>query len=143
MLFLACVDFSSASDRIVPWAIQLAGPTHEIVLLHVVPPDPDFVGYTVGPQSVRDSVAAHMRDRHRRLEEIGHGYGNVRPLCIQGPTAEKILDQALRLKADFIVLASHGHGTVHDLLVGSVARAVLRAAQVPVVVVPRNAQMPG
>lgn len=49
---------------------------------------------------------------------------------------ERLLAEQGRLAADAIVLGSHGHGALYDLLVGSVAEGVLRRAPCPVVVVP-------
>ena len=51
-------------------------------------------------------------------------------------TAETILREAARLPADLIIMATHGHGAVFDLLVGSISQAVLRASPVPVLMVP-------
>jgi nucleotide-binding universal stress UspA family protein len=47
-----------------------------------------------------------------------------------------VLAQAKRLKADVIVLGSHGHGAVYNLVVGSTANGVLKHAPCPVLVVP-------
>ena len=55
---------------------------------------------------------------------------------IQGPTVDTILREARRLEIELIIMATHGHGAVFDLIVGSVSHDVLRHAQVPVVMVP-------
>jgi nucleotide-binding universal stress UspA family protein len=108
--------------------------------LHVAPPDPDFVGYGPGPSSVRDAVSRDLREAHRKLDALAADATNdgviVRPLMIQGSAPETILEQAERLSVEYIVIGSHGHGAVHEILTGSVARRVLRQASVPVVVVP-------
>jgi nucleotide-binding universal stress UspA family protein len=46
------------------------------------------------------------------------------------------LSEARRLKVELIVVDSHGHGLLFDALLGSVSAAVLRHADVPVLVVP-------
>jgi len=38
--------------------------------------------------------------------------------------------------ASFVVMGSHGHGAMYDLLVGSTAQGVLRKAPCPVLIVP-------
>jgi nucleotide-binding universal stress UspA family protein len=53
-----------------------------------------------------------------------------------GPLVGCILDRALKHGAGLIVLGSHGHGALYDLLVGSVAEGVLKHSKVPVLVVP-------
>lgn len=148
MSVLACVDLSPIAPAVVACAAELARALGtELVLLHVAPPDPDFVGYAAGPQSVRDQVAARLRKEHRELEAraraLGGGSLAVKPLMIQGSTADGILSQAHKLGAQLIVLGSHGHGKLRDLLVGSVTDSVLRRAAVPVVVVPARASEAG
>lgn len=137
---LACVDLSGSSDAVVACARGLATPDGELIILHVAAPEPDFVGYDAGPSSVRDNVARDLRREHqavRLLADAASGPGlEVTPLTVQGMTADRILEHAERLGAHFIVVASRGHGALHDLLVGSVVRGLLRRAPVPVVVVP-------
>jgi nucleotide-binding universal stress UspA family protein len=141
---LACIDFSDVSERVLATGAKLSH-AHgiELVALHVAAPDPEFVGYEVGPQSVRDQLAGQLREQHRELGArvaalVGQGL-RARPLMVQGVTAECINEHAQRLGAELLVLGSHGHGKLHQLLVGSVADAVLRRARVPVVLVPAGA----
>ena len=141
MILLAAVDFSEAAGAVLEQAAELARLTGaKLVLLHVARPEPDFVGYDVGPQHVRDHLAVVFVEEHRQLrawadelksEGIAASYR-----LVQGATAETILDQAEDLKADLIVVGSHGHGAVYDLLVGSVSESLLRKTDRPVVVVP-------
>lgn len=144
---LVPVDFSDATDAVVARSIELARALQaRVTLLHIVAPDPDFVGYEPGPQSVRDTVAKHVHDEHKQLhalEERMSSQGvNVTSLLIQGYTAEKILKECERLKSDLLVMGSHGHSALHHLLVGSVTEGVLRKVACPVVVVPRASAPP-
>ena len=41
-----------------------------------------------------------------------------------GAVAEEILNQADELNADMIVMGTHGHGAVYNLLVGSATKGV-------------------
>jgi len=138
---LVCVDFSPVTAGVVEQASLLARALGaEVRLLHVGAPDPDFVGYQAGPATVRDGVARALRDEHRALEDLAERLRaagvDVKPLMVQGPTRDAIVEQARTFRADMIVLGSHGHGALFNLLVGSVAEGVLHAARVPVLVVP-------
>ena len=138
---LACIDFSDVEARVVDAAISLASTFHaQLHILHVAEPDPAFVGYAAGPESVRDQVAATLREEHRRVEAIAEHAKQkgvaAHPHTLRGPYTETILREAERLDAAMIVLGSHGHGRLHAMLVGSVAAGVLRGAKVPVLVVP-------
>ena len=53
-----------------------------------------------------------------------------------GAVAEEILDQADAIEADLIVMGTHGHGAMYNLLVGSATKGVLKHATRPVLLVP-------
>lgn len=142
---LALVDFSDVSRAVVRVAADLARSSRaRLYLLHVATPDPDFVGYEPGPQTVRDAAARRFRDEHRRLQAMERGLTTrrirARALVVQGPTVEKILQESRRLRVGTIVMGSHGHGALHRVLVGSVTEGVLRKASCPVLVIPRRRQ---
>lgn len=138
---LAAVDFSDVTDQVVEQAAALAEAfSAELTLLHVAAPDPDFVGYEAGPDTVRDTRAGELRGEHRKLQEIADSLRErsipTKALLIQGPTIEKILDEAEKTGAGTIVIGSHGHGALHRVLLGSVSEGVVRGAACPVHVVP-------
>jgi nucleotide-binding universal stress UspA family protein len=53
-----------------------------------------------------------------------------------GEVAEEILSQANAINADLILMGTHGHGAVYNLIVGSVTKGVLKRSTRPVLVVP-------
>ncbi len=140
---LVPVDFSDVTPRVVETARAMARAfSARLVLLHVSEPEPDFIGFEPGPMAVRTAVARDFKKEHQKLEEISatvavDGF-QVLALHVQGPLVEKILDEADKQQADAIVMGSHGHGALFEFLVGSVTSGVLRAAKVPVIVVPAN-----
>jgi len=141
---LVPVDFSPVTAAVIEQAAQLASAFSGAVwLLHVAPPDPDFVGYEQGPKTVRSQVAGEMRDTHRQLQEestrLRQRGIDATAIQVQGATTETILHEAERLHADVIVLGSHGHGAVHRALLGSVSEGVLHRATCPVLLLPSRA----
>jgi nucleotide-binding universal stress UspA family protein len=138
---IAAVDFSAVTEGVVAKAFQVAKTFGgRLWIVHVAAPDPDFVGYEVGPKVVRTQVATKLRDEHQKLEDLARRFQDraveSTALLIQGPTAQTLLAKADELGADLLVLGSHGHGALHNLLVGSVAESVLKATRIPVLVVP-------
>ena len=140
MSLLVALDFSSVADDQLEIVGRLASPNREVFLLHVAEPDPSFVGFEAGPETVRDQVADEFHREHEmiqtladRLRDAGH---KVNALLIQGPTVQTILEQAEKLGAEVIVVGSHGRGKLFDLVVGSVSAEVIRKSPVPVLVVP-------
>jgi len=57
-------------------------------------------------------------------------------LLLQGATIATVLTEADRLEANLLVIGSHGHGAVYDLLVGSVSEGLVRRSKRPMLVVP-------
>lgn len=136
---LVPVDFSDATLPVVDTAALYARAFGaSLILLHVAEPDPDFVGFEPGPMSVRQAVARDFRKERARLEELKArcGLAEVLTLDVQGPSVAKILEEAQRHDAGLIVMGSHGHGAIYELLVGSVTHGVLKGAPCPVLVVP-------
>lgn len=138
---LVPVDFSDVTASVVATARRCATAFgSRLVLLNVAEPEPDFVGFEAGPPTVRVNVARDFRVEHQRLDalkaECAAAGGEVVALHIQGPIVEKILHEAATQQAELIVIGSHGHGALYDLLVGGVTHGVIKAARCPVVVVP-------
>jgi nucleotide-binding universal stress UspA family protein len=141
MNILAAVDFSAVTDEVLATLGRIgAAMPAKVFLVHVAPPEPDFVGYGAGPDVVRGQVASEHRDRHRQLQrladELRAGGAEATALLVQGATVDTLIAEAERLAAGLIVLGSHGHGAVYELLVGSVAEGVVRRSKVPVLLVP-------
>jgi nucleotide-binding universal stress UspA family protein len=141
---LAAIDFSRHADAVIETASALARAVGaELTLLHVAAPEPDFVGYEVGPQTVRDDRAHTLelerRELHRIAEELRASGLTTRAFLFAGATAEKILEEAESRSADWIVVGTHGRTALASAFVGSVSRGVLRGARCPVVVVPAPA----
>ena len=138
---IAALDLSPVSDEVLNRAASIARAfSARLVLLHIAAPDPDFIGFDVGPQSVRDARANELRDEHRTFQQLAKELCdsgvNAEAGLVQGPTVDTILQQVDRQKADLLVMGSHGHGAVYRALLGSVSEGVLHRATIPVLVVP-------
>jgi nucleotide-binding universal stress UspA family protein len=142
---LIALEMGPADSILFNTALALAKATGaRLSLLHVAAPEPDFVGFEVGPTYVRDHLADTLRSDHRHIQALaersaGSGVEAVGRL-VQGPTVETLLQEAAELPADLIVLGSHGHGALYKAFMGSVSDGILRARQCPVLVVPVNVQ---
>jgi nucleotide-binding universal stress UspA family protein len=140
---LVAVDLSEHSAAVVETAASLAlGPGAELTLVHVAEPDPDFIGYDAGPQTVRDAHAREFRAAHRRIQELADGLRErgfaAKALLVQGPTVETLVAEARRHRAEVVVMGSHNRGALAKVLLGSASEGVLRAGCCPVLVVPAS-----
>ncbi|MES9924097.1 MAG: universal stress protein [Candidatus Thiodiazotropha endolucinida] len=143
MKILVAVDLSESTAKIVEKAEELAiALSAKLWLLRVAEPEPDFVGYEVGPQSVRDTLSQKFHDQHRQIqknaERMRENGIDATALLVQGSTVETILHEASRLDVDMIVIGSHGRGAMYHLLMGSVTEGVLHAAKCTILVVPTH-----
>lgn len=137
---LVPLDFSPVSKAVLAEAMRLARQTGaRVVLTHVLlpPVNPvDFYGVAIDQLTTFATVAEAAANRRlQRLQKRLKGAVDILP-AETGRPATLILEQARRLKPGLIVLGSHGHGLMHDLILGSTAQAVLRRAPCPVLVVP-------
>jgi len=139
---LVPVDFSPVTSPVLDTVETLANACQsKVFLVHVAPALSPELRDTPVPQQHRDTVAHMLRDEHRKLQDLA---GDLRKrgceaeaLLVEGHrTVDKILDEAQRLHSDLIVMGSHGHGKVFDLLVGSTCEGVLRRSGVPMLIVP-------
>jgi nucleotide-binding universal stress UspA family protein len=114
MDILVPLDFSEVTLEVIDQASLLARSLDaKLWLIHVATPEPEFIGYETGPQTVRDRVALELRQEHRSTQQV----------------AEK-------LDIDLIVMGSHGRGALHRALLGSVSEGVLHKATCPVMIIP-------
>ncbi|MCB0792827.1 MAG: universal stress protein [Flavobacteriales bacterium] len=138
---LAPIDLSAVSMSVIESAGLLAKALDaKLWIVHVAAPDPDFVGFSAGPRYVRTHRADILRHEHTEVQamaERSRQQGvDAEGLLVQGPTTETILGESIHLKADLIVMGSHGHGALFKALVGSVCEQVLSGSKVPVMIIP-------
>jgi nucleotide-binding universal stress UspA family protein len=82
-------------------------------------------------QEIRDDRAYLERVRG---ELVSEGFAATSVLA-KGEPAKEILAAAEREGADLIAMATHGHGPIPDVILGSVASAVRHRTSVPVLMV--------
>lgn len=126
-------DFSDQSVTAVDTALELVENASAIRVVHVlpelVPTEPGVIWSTVDD-----------RDRQRHAEEAIRGrLANAKYQGIQihaeiGDPGHAIADFAESIKAELIVMPSHGRKGLAHLLIGSVAERVVRLAHCPVLV---------
>jgi nucleotide-binding universal stress UspA family protein len=138
------IDFSDTSARALTYATAFATWYEaQLTVLHVAttfdePLEPLPLGGTAPaphPGS-RDDIIARIR---RSIEQAGATAVNARPLAQEGRATELIVNCAAALKADLLVMGTHGLGGFHRLLLGSVTEKVVRTATCPVLTVPPSA----
>jgi nucleotide-binding universal stress UspA family protein len=138
---LAPLDFSAVSEAVVNEAAALAQ-AHggRVVLLNVVQPPVMLHEYAALTESIAEITASGEKNAARELakHEAKLLAASLVTESVQlvGSPISNIVEQAEKFGADYIVMGSHGHTALYDLLVGSTTHGVLLRAKCPVVIVP-------
>jgi len=140
---IAAIDFSNVTEKVIEKAAEIAASfPSKLWLIHVAAPDPEFVGYEIGPQHERDWRAETLHEEHKTIQDKAEHLRNrgieVTALLVQGHAAETVLMHAEKVKADLIVLGTHGHGAIYKLLVGSVSEEILQKSLSPIMLIPSD-----
>jgi len=138
---LAPIDFSEVSGKVVSEASNLARTNAgRVVLLTVIQPPVITSEYAPMRDNLEEVLAAGEKATATRLgkiaEDLQHDSVPTETLQLNGGPVANIVEQAQKLSADYIVMGSHGHSAVYDLLVGSTTHGVMKRARCPVVIVP-------
>ena len=158
---LVPIDFSDATPPVIDLARQLAkGLNAEIHLVHVkeltAAAAPGALGYGLAgmpelapmsgmPVPVFDPMAQPIPEDEDQKSKLAQWQREIAQDGIKvslheptGTVAEEILNQADVLHADLIVMGTHGHGAMYNLLVGSATKGVLKHSKRPVLLVPSS-----
>ncbi len=139
---LAPIDFSSATASVIDAAHTLAQAMDgRIILLHAVQPPILTSDYGLAMDHLQEAVAMSEKHAAKRLEELTAQLRSRMPEPVEyeqssGAPIPAIIESATRNRADYIIMGSHGHTALYDLLVGSTTHGILRKAPCPVVIVP-------
>jgi nucleotide-binding universal stress UspA family protein len=139
MKILAAVDGSPTTKRMLAYLAahdEWLGGRHEYTVVHVAPAVPARAAAAVD----KALLAAHYAEESERVIKPIRAFFARQGLPATfvakvGPAAELIAKLAEKGRFDLIVLGSHGHGTLGNLVMGSVATKVLASCQVPALLI--------
>jgi nucleotide-binding universal stress UspA family protein len=130
---LVAVDGSPDAEAALRHAAALARDQHaRLTLLTAVPPIPATALLATGAAPPRGEVVKHYSDLLRRATDSLPGDISVTTVLVEGPAAKALIERAKSGAFDLIVMGSHGHGRLHQSLLGCVSQKVLHASPIPV-----------
>ena len=138
---LVAIEFDQNDELLIDKSFQLAKSfASKLWLIHIAAPEPDFVGYEVGPQYIRDSRADELKAEHKLLHKYTTDLKNkgvdAAGLLVQGATIEMIIEESRKLQVDLIVAGHHDHSFVFKELIGSVSTKIIKESKIPVLIIP-------
>jgi nucleotide-binding universal stress UspA family protein len=135
---LVPVDFEGPSQEALEVAVDLAltfdakltvihaweVPVAAYAAMRYVPPDV----WTAIEQAATAQLKSTVEHVHKRLPR-------AESILAKGPAAHEIVAAAARIKADLIVMGTHGRRGMSHVLLGSVAEKIVRLSPVPVLTI--------
>lgn len=129
------VDFSASTSETISFA-RLNFASAEITLLHVVElfPIDHFIGLNesgIGLPTLKNDALRQLKTLAAQIENEG---GRVKVHLLTGTPWREICQAVAELKADLVVMGSHGRTGIERIYFGSTAEQVVRHASCPVLV---------
>ena len=160
---LYATDLSENARYAFAYAVSLADLyTASITMIHVLPEVPAMLDQTVigyiseerwqeikseQLEEAKEALIGKRRE-HLAIKEALHqfsedvkkeqkdgGFITDDIIVRRGNPVEEIIKSTEESNCDLIVMGTHGHGTLEDVMLGSTARRVIRRSKVPVLVV--------
>ena len=139
---LVTTDGSVTAEKGVTTACQLASSVGaKLTMLHIVDTRPVYADFS-GINDSADMIAAQTESGARVLANAkalaAEHHIEVDTRLVESsvdPIAAVVLREAAALQSDLVVMGTHGRTGLKNLLLGSVAEAVLHGSPIPVLLV--------
>jgi nucleotide-binding universal stress UspA family protein len=139
MNILLAVDGSSFTKRMLAYVAahdEWLGARHHYLVVTAVPAVPPRAASFLD----REVVQAYYRDEAEKVFKPIRAFFKRQGMAVQfvykpGHAADVIVKQASSHPVDLLIMGSHGHGSVANVVLGSVATKVVAACKAPVLLV--------
>lgn len=130
---LVATDFSLPAESALEWGWRLGTAFGaKLVLLHVI----DIFGSAQLGAHLSDPLLPILREQAtRRMQEWQTRAPGAEAVIREGAPRPVIVESAIELQCQMIVMGTHGRSGLAHLLMGSVAEYVVRHSKVPVLTV--------
>ncbi|MDI6801740.1 MAG: universal stress protein [Thermodesulfovibrionales bacterium] len=134
---LVAHDGSKSSDKAMKKAVEMSVCMNASLTILSVIPELYLTELTsVDRNRIFEALASETTEAMEKIRKSLSGRSiDVKTLIRQGDPAEKILETAQKMKADLIVIGSHGRHGTKKFLLGSVSSKIVDYSKCPVLVV--------
>jgi nucleotide-binding universal stress UspA family protein len=133
---LVAVDGSPDADAALVHATALARDQRaRLTLVSAIPQLPATALLASGAAPPRSEVVKHYSEMLRMAADALPEDVSVTTLLVEGPPARALVERARSGAFDLIVMGSHGHGRLHQSILGCVSQKVLHASPIPVLLI--------
>ena len=151
---LIALDYDPTAQKVAETGFSMAKAMNaEVILLHVMvepvyystpefSPIMQFSGFIDMKKKLSVDLADLKKASQQFLDKSKHHLGDntIQTLVEEGDCAESILKAAKHLHVDVIVMGSHSHRWLENILMGSVTEKVLHHTSIPLFIVPTKKQ---
>jgi len=131
---LVATDFSPQASNALEWARSLAGAFGaKLVLLHVV--DVSSLAKTGALMAGPNALHLLREQAQRSMDELKARIPDADTVIREGSPSPVIVDAAVELQCQMIVMGTHGRSGLAHFVLGSVAEYVVRNSNVPVLTI--------
>ncbi len=137
---LVAVDFSDLAALLIEHAAsQALAFGSEVLILHIEPPVPAFIGTEMSPPiTVEPSPDENTRIREE-LESMRKYLENkgikTSAEYLQGPVISTMVDTLIEYEADLLIIGAHSHGILYRAFIGSISSGVIKVSPCPVLLI--------
>jgi nucleotide-binding universal stress UspA family protein len=139
MKILVAVDGSAYTTRMLAYLAahdEWLGGAHQYTVLHSVPAVPPRAAAVLD----KDVLKSYYEDEAEKVLKTIRTFFNKQKIQAEfvskvGPAADVIASTASKGKFDLLMMGSHGHSSLGNLVMGSVATKVMAHSTVPVLLV--------
>ncbi len=146
---LVCLDGSMLAEQILPYAeVQALRFSSQVTLLQVVVTNvPEIVQAGASYKQfagIEERSREMMEKAEKYLADIAHTLRKKRipvdTVILEGASVgDTIIKYARENGINFICMATHGHGGIRHVVMGSVAEHVMKASALPILIIrPKN-----
>lgn len=143
---LVSLDYSSLSEKALPYALDLVSSGGKLTLLIVIEDIHNFPVYstesaTIYMQPSWEEAKKELYQRaklylERVTSELPEPLPKIEHIVRIGSPADMIIDFAKCSSVDMIVMCTHGYTGFSRWLIGSVSHKVINATPCPIMVIP-------
>ena len=139
MKILVAVDGSAYTRRMLDYIAahgELLGKEHDYTVFTVVPGISPHAARYLDRKTLDDYYREEAEAVLRPVLEFARQQGwNVRPMQAKGHAADEIAALAERGGYDLVVMGTHGHSSIANLVLGAVSTGVLARCKTPVLLI--------
>jgi nucleotide-binding universal stress UspA family protein len=139
MKIVLAVDGSAYTKRMLAYLAAhetWLTPANEFTVVHAVPAVPPRAAAVLDKALLREYYVDEAERVFKPIRTFLNRHGiSASYTHAAGNAAEVIVQSTTKAEADLLVLGSHGHSSLANLVLGSVVTKVLAKSQVPVLIV--------